>query len=101
MINKPKTVNVETVRHARRRILASPIFCAGVRPVPVSVQPAKKFSYAVWRSQDCVEEFVPFMKGRANGMDVTSRQNRAERPRARCDIRDAGNRAYFFSPVVT
>jgi len=41
------------------------------------------------------------MKGRANGMDVTSRQNRAERPRARCDIRDAGNRAYFFSPVVT
>jgi hypothetical protein len=47
MINEQKTANVKTVHHARRRILASPIFCAGVRPVSVSVQPTKKISYAV------------------------------------------------------
>jgi hypothetical protein len=92
MIIKPKTVNVETIRHARRRILASPIFCAGVRPVEATVQPTRKFSYAVWRSQDCVDKFVPFMNARANGMDVrrhhvlTPRRNHAEWPRARREI---------------
>jgi hypothetical protein len=73
-----------------------------------SVQPTKKFSYAVWRSQDCVEQFVPFMKGRAVGMNVRGhyglmpRRNRAERPCARRDIfKVPVDRAYFFSPMVT